>query len=150
MLCQHIIVNVTSVIAPAYLIQAKVLSLNVDTPLSHFGTAFPFGLVCKMKDLKTCAGGPADHAQDHCTTPLPPHPLPVPVEHYSANDIPAEHPNLDHAPPDESFLLGSNLDYNPETDEDPNCAECDSTAEAQANPLADKLLQSTNDSGLVF
>jgi hypothetical protein len=40
-----VIVNVTSVIAPAYLIQTEVLSLNVDTPLSHFGTAFPFGLL---------------------------------------------------------------------------------------------------------
>jgi hypothetical protein len=69
----------------------------------------------------------------------------VHVEQYSSNDIPAEHLNLDHALPDESSLLGGNLDYNPETDEDPNCAECDSTAEAWANALADKLLQSIND-----
>jgi hypothetical protein len=42
-------------------------------------------------------------------------------------------------------LLDGGLDYNPETDEDPNNAEQDSTAEAQAKALSKELLPSVND-----
>jgi len=86
----HVIVNITSVIASAYLIQAELTSSDEEILLSHFGTAFPFSLLCKMKDLETNADKPADHAPDHHSAPLPPHPLLASAEHANSNLTPPD------------------------------------------------------------
>jgi hypothetical protein len=133
------IVNITSVITPSYLVRAELLEPKQELPLSRFGTAFPFGLLCKIKDLETCAGAPAAHAPDSRTAPLPPQPFPTSAEPYNDGDVPSGDPDQSSIP-DELSLLSCSLDYNLQLEEDLSSVERDPAAEVQAMVLCEASL----------
>jgi hypothetical protein len=71
------IINVTSVLVPAYLICHKLLPAPKDIPLSEYGKSIPFGLLCNIKDLRVMAGdtSPINSDVSHPHQPLPIYPF---------------------------------------------------------------------------
>ena len=117
-----------------------------ELPLSRFGKAFPFGLLCKIKDLETCAGAPAAHVPNSCTAPLPPQPFPKLAEPCDDGDVPLGDTDQSSIPLDEHSLLCHSLDYNLQLEEDLSGVEQDPSAEVQAMVLCEASLMPTNGS----
>ena len=136
--------NITSVVAPAYLIRAELLTPRQELPPLSFSTAFPFGLLCKVSDLEMCVGELMVPATDHQTRLSSRHHLPAAAELYGDGDLDAEHPCPGDALHDEHELLSSDLNYDPQLEESVDNAERDAAAEAQAQALTATLLQSIN------
>jgi len=103
------IVNITSIVQPAYLVRADLLASRQAAPLSSFGDAFPFSLLCQVKDLQTCAQ--SQQPPPSSDTPLPPEPyIPLPSAQSSTNGSTA-------ADPEDLSLSDEELDFNPEVEQ---------------------------------
>ncbi|KAG0706444.1 hypothetical protein DFH29DRAFT_1066800 [Suillus ampliporus] len=66
----RVVVTVTSISVPAYLVRAELLSSRQETPLSTLGTQLPFSLLCCQRDLHTCTE--CDQAPNECKAPARP------------------------------------------------------------------------------
>jgi hypothetical protein len=67
----RILVNITTVTVPAYLVPAELLESHVEKPLSSFGPALPFALLCSAKDLRVCIGNEYPSQTGPTRAPLP-------------------------------------------------------------------------------
>ncbi|KAG6835342.1 hypothetical protein H0H93_002451 [Arthromyces matolae] len=68
---KHVIVNVTSILQPAYLVRGELLKSRVDTPLHQITIHTPFLLLCLAQDVQiTTSGSPLD-ASEKRSAPLP-------------------------------------------------------------------------------
>ncbi|KAG2055820.1 hypothetical protein BDR06DRAFT_970603 [Suillus hirtellus] len=67
----RVVVTITSITVPGYLVQAELLSSHQETSLSTLGTQLPFSMLCCQRDLCTCAGH--NQVPDACQAPLPPY-----------------------------------------------------------------------------
>ena len=61
----RVVITVTSITVPAYLVRAELLSSHQDTPLSNLGSQLPFPLLCRLRDLRTSTG----HHSNQLETP---------------------------------------------------------------------------------
>jgi hypothetical protein len=63
----RVVVTITSITVPAYLVRAELLSSHQETPLSNLSTQLPFSLLCYRRDLCTCTVH--DQTPRLCKTP---------------------------------------------------------------------------------
>ncbi|KAK2464000.1 hypothetical protein APHAL10511_003944 [Amanita phalloides] len=86
----QVIVNITSVFQPAYLICPELLKSHLEVPISSLATLQPFALLCHTKDLEitTITSLQLRNEALDLRTPLLPHPYESNYDPYSSpNDV---------------------------------------------------------------
>jgi hypothetical protein len=121
------IVNITSVVQPAYLVRGDLLTSRQPSPLSSFGDAFPFPLLCQLADLQICMGGNPHPPASHTAPPPQPRIL-LTVPETSTAPV-----NMDST--DDLSLSDEGLDFNPESEQLLEGSERDPQAELRAKAL---------------
>jgi hypothetical protein len=72
----RVIVNITLVKVPGYLIRPELLKSKEEHSLSSLGLPTPFGLLCQSRDLQRCVDDEYQHAHASALSgPLPPQPF---------------------------------------------------------------------------
>jgi hypothetical protein len=68
----RVIVNITVLKVPAYLVRGELMKSRLDTPLSSLASGLPFELLCLTRDLRTCTNEELQHARSSVSPPLLP------------------------------------------------------------------------------
>ncbi|KAG1786521.1 uncharacterized protein HD556DRAFT_1506943 [Suillus plorans] len=81
----RVVITVTSVLVPAYLVRAELRPDRQETPISSLAAQSPFPLLCYQRDLRTCPGTskmkPKNNAAIPASPPYEPHDSPyLPVD----------------------------------------------------------------------
>lgn len=70
----RVLVNVTSVNQPGYLVRSDLVLPHEELALSQLATAIPFTLLCNAKDVRIMKNSESPHEKSTAKPPLPPHP----------------------------------------------------------------------------
>ena len=115
----RVVVNITSVIQGAYLIQGDLLKSQHETPLNALSSTVPFSLLCAIKNLEVLTHNEFSCAKDNRrSAPLPPNPFIPSTETYSET---APQQSLVDEPPCHSDASAwiDEIPYNAEEEESP-------------------------------
>ena len=70
----RVVVDITSVFQPAYLVCPELSKSRLEVPIATLATSFPFALLCHIKDLEVTSISSMQLGEDIQKSPLPPHP----------------------------------------------------------------------------
>ncbi|KAH7920342.1 hypothetical protein BV22DRAFT_1133160 [Leucogyrophana mollusca] len=140
----RILVNITSVVVPAYLIRGELVKSRKDTSLSELASSLPVSILCHLKDLQTCVGQDVTPSHPHHPVAQPPPPFestydPYSTEPHEENEDGA--PLLDEAIGDNCLSWHNTLNYDPDIEQSLCNAVQDPDASQKADLLATAALQ---------
>ncbi|KAF8328650.1 hypothetical protein F5887DRAFT_897466 [Amanita rubescens] len=118
----RVLVDITSILQPAYLICPELSKSHLEVPITTLATSFPFALLCHVKDLEVTSISSMQLHENIQKSPLPPHPYRSNYDPYSdpsatANSESCDSPSAfvdspDH--PDQDLDLSASTSYDAE------------------------------------
>lgn len=91
----RIVITVTSILVPAYLVRADLRPNHQETPISNLATKSPFPLLCYQRDLRTCTRT-SETTPQNSTTILPSSPYePCDSPYLQVDEIEDSEPTTD-------------------------------------------------------
>ncbi|RDB18198.1 hypothetical protein Hypma_000504 [Hypsizygus marmoreus] len=133
----RLVINITSVLCSAYLVQGDLLRSRKSTPLGNISSTVPFGLLCAIRDLEVCTHNELSHHETQARSALlPPHPFPSGPSNCSDSlPLPSHSDSIPDSSDNELSRWIEDIAYDP--DEEQSCLDAvpDSQSVSKAQAL---------------